>query len=91
MMVPSTWCNIMLINNLYIYGAVCVSMFKTFIHYRLSFYDGMVKIVVMMKRNEDDDDEDDDDDVSKANIFSKASSLECWGAQRAMNCSIIYF
>ena len=29
-----------------------------------------------MKRNEDDD-EDDDDDVSKANIFSKASSLEC--------------
>ena len=52
-------------------------MFKTFIHYRLSFYDGMVKIVVMMKRNEDDDDEDDDDDVSKANIFSKASSLEC--------------
>ena len=43
---------------------------------RLSFYDGMVKIVVMMKRNEDDD-EDDDDDVSKANIFSKASSLEC--------------
>ena len=44
---------------------------------RLSFYDGMVKIVVMMKRNEDDDDEDDDDDVSKANIFSKASSLEC--------------